>query len=339
MGLVQRKSGVMEGCAQLLCPACRVSSWRTRDGTASFDSFIICGGCHREYPVYDGIPILANRGVINGVDYRCDNWPLLEREKELSFEKEFSLNHQYLCELPFPTVTKDTTFQLKNGAMGHNFREVMEKLQLSGVERVLDVGAGSCWTSYRMAQQGCEVVATDQRTMKYWGLRSLNAYADAVGGRLQGVCCDFDVLPFKAQSFDVVFINNAFQYVENLPQFLKEVRRVLNEKGKLVLAWTGTRGILKSPKWGPGHNIVTNLVAIRKSQFNIVETGVPAKLFDSVLFENGQNGQRRLARVVAQLVVPIWQKVPFLRSCFNSFLHVPLSCLIGLPFNLVAIKR
>lgn len=334
--LGRMQHSAVEKYANLICPVCHGDSWGIRDGTASFDRFLICGGCHKEYPVYDGIPIFANRGVINGVDYSSANWPLLEREKELSLEKEFSLSDQYLRELPFPTVTKDTTFQLKSGAMGHNFLEIVEKLKLKGSERVLDVGAGSCWTSYRLAQQKCEVVATDQRTMKYWGLRSVNTYAADVEHRLRGVCCNFDVLPFKDQCFDVVVINNAFQYVSSLSHFLQEVRRVLKDGGTLVLAWTGTRGILKSPKWGPGHNIVTNMRAIRQWQFAIVEIGVPARLFESVMNENSG---RWWASGIATLVLPAWRKAAVVRRCFNSFLHMPLSCLIGLPFNLIAIKK
>jgi len=238
-----------------------------------------------------------------------------------------------LLELPFPSHRVDTTFQFKNGAMGYNYFDVITRLDLKGTEKILDVASGACWTSYHFASKGCQVVATDQCTIKYWGLRSILSYTKKVGEKLQGVCCDFDPLPFKDNYFDIIFMNNSFQYVKNVSQFLKEIKRIVTKNGKFVLSWTGSRGLLKSNKWGPGHLISKNVNAAKKKGFVIESLFIPSSLFVSLM--DDRNPHFVLSKI-GRFLSPIWNNSSNIRFIFNKFFHMPVSVFIGLPFNLIA---
>ena len=116
------------------------------------------------------------------------------------------------------------------------------------------MAAGTCWTSNEFAGRGCDVVATAIRTIKYHGLKSAEAYFETGETHFERLCWSFGNIPFAPDTFDVVFCQNALQYVENLEDVWEEIYRVLKPGGRLVLAWTGVHGLFKSKRWGPGHS-------------------------------------------------------------------------------------
>jgi SAM-dependent methyltransferase len=318
----------------LKCVRCGSTSFYTADHERN--PAVSCSSCGHALPLHFGIVIASNRSRLNGIDYGLSSWRQAEDEKERQVENEFALTDDYLLQLPFPQNRLDTTFQFKNGAMGRNFLEVMDRIGLRGDESVLDLAAGSAWTSYLVAKRGCHVVAADQRTIKYWGLRSILTYQRHAVGMIDGLCCDFFPLPLQDDLFDLVICNNAFQYVPDLNAALREIRRVLHPCGRLVLSWTGTRGWFKSSRWGPGYTVRSYLRAMKASGFEVECLYAPLALLDS-LRRGGQHHQRiaalvPLLRFFCRSGGPVWR---FL----DSLIHIPLSQIIGIPFNAVARHR
>jgi SAM-dependent methyltransferase len=97
--------------------------------------------------------------------------------------------------------------------------------------RLLDLGAGNGWLSYRLAQRGHAVAAIDLLTDPFDGLGVYQHY-DA---RFTPVQADFDHLPFSADQADLAIFNASFHYATDYPTTLKEVLRVLRSSGQVVI--------------------------------------------------------------------------------------------------------
>lgn len=107
--------------------------------------------------------------------------------------------------------------------------------------RLLDLGAGNGWLSYRAALAGCDAVAVDLRDDQVDGLGAASAYQRALeafaetAGSLRRVAASFDALPLPPADFDVVVFNASLHYALDLGVVLREARRALRPGGRLVV--------------------------------------------------------------------------------------------------------
>jgi SAM-dependent methyltransferase len=101
--------------------------------------------------------------------------------------------------------------------------------------RVVDLGAGNGWLSYRVALAGCRATAVDLRYDAVDGLGAAAGYlrANAVG--FHRVVASFDALPLAALSADVVVFSAALHYAVDLADVLREAHRVVRPGGRLVI--------------------------------------------------------------------------------------------------------
>ena len=97
--------------------------------------------------------------------------------------------------------------------------------------RVLDLGAGNGWLSYRLTRDGCRVVAVDIYDDDRDGLGAARHY-DAEFPRLMA---DFDALPFAGRQFDVVVFNGSLHYAPNARATLARVASVVARGGVLAV--------------------------------------------------------------------------------------------------------
>jgi SAM-dependent methyltransferase len=97
--------------------------------------------------------------------------------------------------------------------------------------KILDLGAGNAWLSYRMALRGHLPAAVDLRTGSLDGLGAICQYDLA----LLAAQADFDCLPFPPASFDLVVYNASLHYSTGYRASLQEGLRVLNPAGWLVV--------------------------------------------------------------------------------------------------------
>ena len=106
--------------------------------------------------------------------------------------------------------------------------------------RILDLGAGNGWLSYRLAQRGHRPVALDLQTNDFDGLGA-HAHYEAAFLPAQA---EFDHLPFADGQFDLTIFNASLHYATDYDAVLSEALRVLKPKGRLT--------ILDSPVYGDG---------------------------------------------------------------------------------------
>lgn len=97
--------------------------------------------------------------------------------------------------------------------------------------RVLDLGAGNGWLSYRLACRGHVAVAVDLITNTWDGLGAHVHYDVA----FLPVQAEFDRLPFADGQFDVALFNASLHYSTDYVVTLAEALRVLRSDGRVIV--------------------------------------------------------------------------------------------------------
>jgi SAM-dependent methyltransferase len=111
--------------------------------------------------------------------------------------------------------------------------KVLQGLQLLSDHRVLDFGAGSCWTSYWLTQLGCEVYALDvSPTALRIGARLFELHP-VIGDLHPPRFLHFDGhrIPLDDASVDRILCFDAFHHLANPAEALREMARVLAPGG------------------------------------------------------------------------------------------------------------
>lgn len=96
--------------------------------------------------------------------------------------------------------------------------------------RLLDLGAGNGWLSYRLSASGHEAVAVDLLVNRFDGLGAHIHY----GSTFTAVQADFDRLPFASGQFDLALFNGSFHYSCRYEATVREALRVLRPDGELI---------------------------------------------------------------------------------------------------------
>mgnify|MGYP001557782461 CR=1 FL=1 len=218
----------------LRCPACGSSSWDKRITQETefemIEGALTCVKCGHECGLRHGIiDAVAGRGAGPAVD---------ETEGWVRFAGNEGWNRtdaRYLNAIPFLLAKKlmpDDTLTWDRHC--RNFFRTLSHLDLNG-KRVLDLGAGRCWSTKYLAMQGAECVATDIMTALNVGLETAAHYLQEQPIYFERVRCDMNELPFNNGAFDMVFGQGAVHHSLDMPRTFHEAARVLSPGGLLVL--------------------------------------------------------------------------------------------------------
>ncbi len=110
--------------------------------------------------------------------------------------------------------------------------ELLIRKVLNGQRRIVDLGAGNCWLSWRLATQEHTVSAVDLSNDAIDGLAAAEAYPEIRFLRLQTT---FDQVPFSDGTFDLAVFNGSFHYASDPTRTLHEARRLLRTGGQVVI--------------------------------------------------------------------------------------------------------
>jgi ubiquinone/menaquinone biosynthesis C-methylase UbiE len=146
-----------------------------------------------------------------------------------SAEGRGSQESAYYRALPFRDLSGRNSVQWRMRT--RTFQYLAHAILPQHSARVLDLGAGNCWLSYRLAELRHRPVAVDIFSDARDGLRAAQHYPQAFP-LVEG---DFDRLPFAAGSFDLVLFNASFHYSPDYRRTLAEVRRCLAPAGRVVI--------------------------------------------------------------------------------------------------------
>ena len=216
------------GKLRLLCPACRT-------GEVPFERLAeACAGCGFRFE-RDGVVIRALPP---------------ERERHYAaFAKQYlairkaegrgSEDPSYYLALPYQDLSGKLQAQWE--MRGKTYR-YLEKTILPGIERqyrggldVLDLGAGTGWLSYRLAQRGHRPTAVDLLNDPLDGLAASKHFFADLRKKFPVFQAEFDVLPFADGQFDLAIFNSSLHYATEYNRTLREVRRCLRPPGRLII--------------------------------------------------------------------------------------------------------
>jgi SAM-dependent methyltransferase len=114
-----------------------------------------------------------------------------------------------------------------------DFAVAVTFLDLQRGERVLDLGAGSCWVSEWLQRLNVETVSLDI------SIEMLRVGRGRLPGRPLVAAGDLESLPIRSETFDKAVCLNAFHHVPDMPKGLSEIHRVLKRGGRVVFSEPG----------------------------------------------------------------------------------------------------
>jgi SAM-dependent methyltransferase len=141
--------------------------------------------------------------------------------------------------------------------------------------RILDLGAGNCWMSWRLANLGHSPIAVDVFTDTRDGLRASHHYRERTP--FAAIEAEFDTLPLASASADLAVFNASFHYSSDYERTLREVLRVLRPGGAVVIMDTP---VYRSPQQG------RQMVEERKRRY-AERFGFPSDTQESIEFLDG----------------------------------------------------
>jgi SAM-dependent methyltransferase len=174
-----------------------------------------------------------------------------ERERHFSqFVREYetvrakegrsSSSSDFYLSLPYKDLTEKNSWQWQIRA--RTFRYVENRI-LPAIERVhprgcdvLDIGAGNCWLSYRMALRGHRPVAVDLLDNDADGMGAATHYFSHLSEPFPRFQAEMDHLPFASAQFDIAVFNASFHYSVDYGSTLSEALRCLRRPGFVIIA-------------------------------------------------------------------------------------------------------
>jgi SAM-dependent methyltransferase len=241
------------------CPACEgalILSEGDWNADEVHSGSLECKQCGRGYRIAKRLPLLYADDETWAPNAReARGWVELHKSLGIYDQTGVEIDFQlpYFPEEPWTSVAR-------------HFDAGLELAALTGRETVLDLGAGRGWAAKHLAQHGCRVVAIDIVPDDQVGLGRAWALMERAGVRFEPVIGDFERLPLREASFDLVFCAAVLHHSVDLPRLLRSVLRVLKAGGRLVA--------VNEPCLGAGENEqeVLERDAAQELSFGIKET-------------------------------------------------------------------
>jgi len=155
-------------------------------------------------------------------------------------EGRWSQGAEFYLSLPWRDTTGRFADQWRIRARSFDFvrKHVLpECMKRLGKQRlsVLDLGAGNCWLSYRLASDGHCPVAVDIGVGQKDGLGAAVHYASSLGQLFPRLQAEMDCLPFADGQFDLAIYNASFHYAQDYEATILEALRVLRPEGAILI--------------------------------------------------------------------------------------------------------
>lgn len=143
---------------------------------------------------------------------------------------------RYYLDLPFRDRSGRHTdiWKIRARSFRAGLREIRRACG-AGPLRVLELGAGNCWLSSRLARFGHRVLATDVSLDGEDGLAAFDIYRSYLGVNVDRAQVDMEDLPLTESQFDVVVVNGAIHYARHPSLPITEARRVLRDRGLFLV--------------------------------------------------------------------------------------------------------
>lgn len=147
------------------------------------------------------------------------------------------------------------TYNVTRRADPQLLHALLDQLGISSPATILDVGAGTGNFSYELAKMGFQVIALEpSEVMRNQGKTHENVVWKAGAA---------EAIPLQNESVDAIICILASHHFTDLPQALKEMKRVLRSSGKIVFFTLDVR-LCEQDHW-----IIENFTPILKEAYEI----------------------------------------------------------------------
>lgn len=155
-------------------------------------------------------------------------------------EGRASANPDYYLNLPYEDTSGNNRGQWAIRARTFDYltQNLLKAPAKPGMTRILDIGAGNGWMSFRLALRGYAPVAVDLLTNHDDGLGAAEHFRALLPHLFPRFLAESARLPFVDNQFDVVIFNASFHYSEDYGASLKEALRCADAGGSVIISDT-----------------------------------------------------------------------------------------------------
>jgi ubiquinone/menaquinone biosynthesis C-methylase UbiE len=161
-------------------------------------------------------------------------------ERIRAAEGRGSESTEFYLSLPYKDLSGRNSDQWEIRARSYDYlvtHVLKSNLQHCG-RRILDLGAGNCWMSFRLALAGYRPVAADLLVNERDGLGSAVHYQKRLPELFPRFQAEAARLPFQDGTFDAVIFNASFHYSEDYAVTLREAFRCVTKGGTVIISDT-----------------------------------------------------------------------------------------------------
>ncbi len=205
--------------SNLVCPVCHGPL------VDRSDDRLRCSACDSELTLVEGIWRCLSSEQSADVDAFLADYRRLRQDEGWG-----APDAAYYRALPFHDTTGRHTeiWRIRAASYELLIDKVLTGQQLS----IVDLGAGNCWLSWRLAAEGHTVAAVDLSDDAADGLVAATAYSQIRFARLQA---SFDRVPLGDGKLDLAVFNGSFHYSTDPQRTLTEALRLLRPGGRVVI--------------------------------------------------------------------------------------------------------
>jgi SAM-dependent methyltransferase len=265
---------------RLQCPRC--SGWigylpKTHTG----DTTLFCSDCC--------LKLACEQGIWRSLlPERADHFSRFIRDYQFirSAENRGSADAEYYFGLPYRDLSGHNSQQWAIRAKTFLYikRNIIPGV-LPNAKRplkILDLGAGNGWMSYRLGLAGHAPIAVDLLTNDRDGLGAAAHYRKHLSALFPRFQAELDTLPFTDDEFDLVIYNASFHYSENYEKTVAEALRCTRASGTVLIADT---------PWYRNEKSGEQMIAERRQTFT-ERYGFPSDGLQSLEYLTDQRLQR-----------------------------------------------
>lgn len=219
-----------------------VENGGSRDVTSPWDIRLQCPNCRTDIDGLDcpecGFQMKISKGIVHALlPERFTHYArfVAEYERIREAEGRGSQSEEYYLNLPYKDFTGRNRRQWRIRARSFDslLKHVFKPEDHRGT--ILDLGAGNCWMSFRLALLGYRPVAVDLLTNDQDGLGAADQYVRHLPIGLPRFQAELTCLPFGDRQFDAIVFNASFHYSENYEMTLAEALRCLKTGGRVIV--------------------------------------------------------------------------------------------------------
>ncbi len=148
-------------------------------------------------------------------------------------------NEEFYLKLPYQDFTGKNSKQwhIRSRSYDYLVRKLLKRPNVCGT-KILDLGAGNGWMSYRLKLAGYQPVAVDILTNNRDGLGATKHYQNCIPELFPRFQAELARLPFQDSQFDVIVFNASFHYAESYESSLREAFRCVKTQGRVIICDT-----------------------------------------------------------------------------------------------------